>query len=354
MKLKYRVIPKGAADGAMPLDWVFIDEKDIKKAALTNFEAVKVIANEYKDSYAAVDIVDLDAVSVTSDGIMNPIAVTAIASVDHGMVNKTYGYMPISETPEYEGIFEDEPHMRQWHLDQFKGKPLHRGPNAKDRGTERAGHNENMTLTGRIANNNCGSEAFNMVEMTEALVFMSAANELMRDGEVTVCVAGPEVSVGIGMVVSERWGRIFGGSNLGGYKAGMSAHNSGEYAKTVKSDYPAFAAPKEKFMKLMLDALDTGLIVGRHLGPSPALISTAHAYGTPIDIDHISDRAWIELESVGISKEEMSKPVAKPYTREEMIAHAEEIIPGMKNAKRYKASEVVDIKEVEVDPKTIA
>ena len=98
MKLKYRVIPKGAADGAMPLDWVFIDEKDIKKAALTNFEAVKVIANEYKNSYAAVDLVDLDAVSVTSDGIINPIAVTAIAAVDHGMINKTYGYMPVSYT----------------------------------------------------------------------------------------------------------------------------------------------------------------------------------------------------------------------------------------------------------------
>ena len=326
MKLKYRVLSKGTADGAVPLNWVFIEKKDIAAAALTDFEAVKVIADIYKDSCAAVDIVDTDAVSISSDGIMNPIAVTGIASVDHGMINKTYGYLNISEIPEYEGIYEDEPHMRQWHTDKFRGKPLYKGPNAKDRGAERAGHNENMTLTGRIANNNCGSEAFNMVEMTEVLVFMSAANEIMRDGEVTVCIAGPEVSVGIGMVVSERWGRIFGGSNLGGYKAGMSAHNSGEYAKTVKSDYPAIAAPKEKFMETMLDALDTGLVVGRHLGSSPALLMTAHYYGAPIDIDHISDRSWIELNSIGITREEIAKPVAKPYTREEMIAHAEEII----------------------------
>ena len=354
MKLKYRVLTKGTADGAVPLNWVFLEKKDIAAAALTDFEAVKVIAEEFKDSCAAVDIVDTEAVSVTSDGIMNPIAVTGIASVDHGMINKTYGFLNISPIPEYEGIFVDEPHMRQWHLEQFRGRTLYKGPNAKDRGSERAGHNENMTLTGRISNNNCGSEAFNMVEMTEVLVFMSAANEIMRDGEVTVCVAGAEVSVGIGMIVSERWGRIFGGTNLGGYKAGMSAHNSGEYAKTVKSDYPAIAAPKEKFMKYMLDALDTGLIVGRHLGSSPALLRTAHQYGKEIDLEHISDRAWVELNSIGITKEELAKPVAKPYTREEMIAHAEEIIPGMKNAKRYKVSEIVEIREATVNPQSIA
>jgi len=29
MKLKYRVIPQGAADGGVPLNWAFIDKKDI-------------------------------------------------------------------------------------------------------------------------------------------------------------------------------------------------------------------------------------------------------------------------------------------------------------------------------------
>ena len=336
MKLKYRVLPIGGIDGAMPLNWVFVDKKDINAAALTDIEAVKVIAEEFKDSSAAVDIVDTEAVSVSSDGVMYPVAITGIASVDHGMVNKTYGYMPISEIPEYDGIYEDEPHMRQWHLDKYRGRALHKGPNNKDRGSERAGHNENMTLTGRISNNNCGSEAFDMVSMTEILVFMGAAREIMDGGEVTVCVAGPEVSVGIGMIVSERWGRIFGGTNLGGYKAGMSAHNSGEFAKTVKSDYPAVAAPKEKFMEYMLDALDTGLIVGKHLGSSPALLMTAHYYGTPIALDNITDRAWIELNSIGITKEMLTKPVDKPYNREEMNPQAQEIHPGMKAANIYK------------------
>lgn len=239
--------------------------------------------------------------------------------------------------------------MVQWLTPQFEGRALHKGPNAKDRGGDRSGNNENMTLSGRITNNNCGSEAFNCVEMTECLVLMGALSEFMRDRDITCCVAGPEVSVGIGMVVSERWGRIFGGSNLGGYKAGMSAHNSGEYAKTVKSDYPALSAPKERFMEYMLDALDLGLVVGRHLGASPAMMSVAHAYGKKIDCENISKRAWIELESVGISREVMSQPVEKPYTREEMIAHAWEIIPGMNSAKRYKASEVVEIKYAPVE-----
>ena len=94
-------------------------------------------------------------------------------------------------------------------------------------------NNENMTMSGRIANNNCGSEVMNMVEMTEILAPFFGQVELMKGGEVIIGVAGPEVSVGIGMVVSERHGRIFGGDNLGSYKAGMSAHNSGVYAKKM-------------------------------------------------------------------------------------------------------------------------
>ena len=75
--------------------------------------------------------------------------------------------------------------------------------------------------------------------MTEILAPYFGIHEIMTDGEVTIGIAGPVVSVGIGMVVSERHGRIFGGKNLGAYRAGMSAHNSGKYAKTVKQDYPA-------------------------------------------------------------------------------------------------------------------
>jgi hypothetical protein len=161
-------------------------------------------------------------------------------------------------------------------------------------------------------------------------------------------VAGPEVSVGIGMIVSERWGRIFGGNNLGGYKPGMTAHASGKYAKTVKSDYAGIAATKPKFMETMLDALDIGLVPGRELGCSPALVCTAWAYGKEIDFDRITPASWVELESIGISREMLMKPNAKPYTREEMIIHADEIIPGVISPKYYKVSEICEIREIEI------
>jgi len=346
MKFRYRLLPEGAADGVVPLNVVFIDEADAKASGLTNEDAVRLVAKDLKTTCAAVNVMDKNGVSVSSDGIMNPIAVTAIACVDHGMINDAFGFMPLTEIPMYDGMMKDEPHMRQWLTEKFAGKPLHRGPNKNDLG-ERSGHNEYMTTTGRISNNNSGSEFFNMIEMTEILALMAGQWEIMNDGEVVVGIAGPEVSVGIGMVVSERWGRIFGGGNLGRYKPGMTAHCSGEYAKTVKSDYPVIAAPKEHFMETMLDALDIGLVPGRELGSSPALVSVAHAYGKEIDFDNITPASWVELESVGLGKEELMKPVEKPYTREEMIIHAEEIIPGLVNPKRYKVSDLIEFREIE-------
>jgi len=347
MKFRYRMIPKGAADGVVPLNVVFIDQADAKACGLTDADAVKLVAKDLGKDCAAVNVMDKNGVSVSSDGIMNPIAVTTVAAVDHGMVNPSFGCMPLSEIPMYETMMKDEPHMRQWLTDKFAGKPLHRGPNKQDLG-ERTGHNEYMATTGRIANNNSGSEFFNVIEMTEILALMAGQVEIMNDGEVIIGVAGPYVSVGIGMVVSERWGRIFGGTNLGGYKPGATAHCSGEYAKTVKSDYPVIAAPKPKFMETMLDALDIGLVPGRELGASPSLVSVAHAYGKEIAFDRITPAAWVELESVGITRADLEKPVAKPYTREEMIAHAEEIIPGIVNPKAYKVSELVEWREVEI------
>ena len=288
----------------------------------------------------------MDAVTVTSDGIVAPGAVVGVASVDHGLINKNFGYLPISELPYSDQMIEEEPHMKLWLTDEYKGRPLHRGPSTEDRGN-RGPNNENMTMSGRIANNNCGSEVMNMVEMTEILAPYFGIYEIMTDGNVVIGVAGPEVSVGIGMVVSERHGRIFGGKNLGSYKAGMTAHNSGVYAKTVKSDYPAIAAPKKVLAEYSLKALDIGLVVGRDIGSSPALLMLAKAYGKPIDFDNIDPRAWIELNSVGITREMLEVP-SKPMTRDEVIANADKIIPGMPDAKPYKVSDICEIRYVEL------
>lgn len=346
MKLKYRIIPQGAADGMVPLNWVFIDKKDVKECGITDLEACYAVGKALGDDCAAVDIIDMDAVTVTSDGIMAPGAVVGVASVDHGLINQNYGYLNISPLPYSDQMIKEEPHMKQWLMDEYKGRPLHRGPSAEDRGN-RGPNNENMTMTGRIANNNCGSEVMNMVEMTEILAPYFGIHEIMTDGEVTIGIAGPVVSVGIGMVVSERHGRIFGGKNLGAYRAGMSAHNSGKYAKTVKQDYPAIAAPKSVLAEHTLRAFDIGLVAGRDIGCSPAVLSLAKAYGKPIDLDNITQRAWIELESIGITREKLEAP-SNVMSREEVIAHADEIIPGMDGAKKYAVSDICEIRYVEI------
>ncbi|MCD8036110.1 MAG: hypothetical protein LUE88_01820, partial [Clostridiales bacterium] len=279
MKLKYRIIPQGAADGVMPLNWVFIEKKDIDACGITPLDACYAVGKALGDDCAAIDIMDMDeACTVTSDGIVAPGAVVGVASVDHGMINKNYGYLNISELPVTDQMIAEEPHMRLWLTDDYKGKKLHRGPSTEDRGA-RGPNNENMTMSGRIANNNCGSEVMNMVEMTEILAPFFGIREIMTDGEVYIGVAGPEVSVGIGMVVSERHGRIFGGVNLGSYKAGMTAHNSGIYAKTVKSDYPAICAPKSVLAEYTLRALDINLVPGKDIACSPAVLAIAKAYG---------------------------------------------------------------------------
>ena len=54
MKLKYRVLTKGTADGAVPLNWVFLEKKDIAAAALTDFEAVKRLKKGRRNEQAGI------------------------------------------------------------------------------------------------------------------------------------------------------------------------------------------------------------------------------------------------------------------------------------------------------------
>ena len=131
-KLKYRVVPTGAADGAVPLNLVFIDKKDIDGAGLSYKEACEMVAKEFMDDCASLNIIDQDAVTVTSDGVMADSAVVAFASVDHGKINKEYGFMNVSEIPYTNELIAEEPHMRQWNTTYYSGKRLHRGPSPED------------------------------------------------------------------------------------------------------------------------------------------------------------------------------------------------------------------------------
>lgn len=337
-KLKYKLIPEGAAGGRVPLNLIFVEKKDIIEAGLNYRQACELIAKE--SGPASIDVIDMDAITVTSDGIIVDCAIVAFASADYGMISKDFGFIQISEMPYSEKLLEEELHMKQWDA-LYPGKRLYRGPSLKDK-WPRVLHNESQTITGRIANNNTGSEVMNVVEMTEILILAHGMLEIMQDKEVAIGISGPEISVGIGMIVFETWGRIFHRTP----GAGKTGHNSGEYAKTVKSDYPAIAATKKAFVDYNLPALDLGLVPGKDLGCSPALLAIAKAYGAPIAIDNIDDRAWVELESVGITREWLQSPSEK-LTREEMLERADEIVPGLADGKLFKVSDITEIRTIE-------
>jgi len=339
--LKYKLIPQGAAEGRVPINLIFIDKKDVFAAGLTYRQACEVMAKNFKEP-AAIDIIDMDAITVSSDGIVVDYALVAFASIDYGMINRDFGFLSVTPQVYSEKLLAEEPHMKQWDaIEAYRGKQLFRGPNFEDR-WPRVPHNETQTITGRIANNNTGSEMMNVVDMTEILVPAYGALEIMRDGEVLIGVAGPEISVGIGMVVYENYGRIFNRS----YGAGKTAHNSGQYAKTVKSDYPAIAGRKSTLAEYTLRALEIGLVPGQDLGCSPAVLAIARAGGFPIAYDNIEERAWVELGTVGITKEWLQEKV-KPMTHEEIVAKADEIVPGITDGKLFKVSDICQVKEAQ-------
>lgn len=335
-ELRYKVIPKGAAEGRVPLNLIFIDKADVTKAGMLMKDACSIVAKDFKEP-ASIDVIDMNAVSVSSDGIMADCAVSAFASADVGKVDPEFGFIGVSEIPYSQKLLNEEPHMKQWDL-LHNGKRLYRGPSFEDM-LPRASFNETQTVTGRIANNNTGSEVFDVVDMTEILTPIFGMKEIMNDGEVVIGVAGPEVSIGIGMVVRERQGRIFNWA----YGAGMTAHASAQYAKTVKSDYPAIVATKSTMAERIIEALEIGLVPGRDIGCSPANLCVAKALGYPIDLDNIAANAWVELESVGISRAWLEEK-SEPMTREQVIAQADSIIPGLIDPKKFKVSDISEIR----------
>lgn len=331
MKLKYKILPAGSFDGQLPINLIFVDAKDIHAAGIGYLDACRAIAKDYEEP-AAVDILDMDAMTVTSDGICAPGAVVAFAAIDHHMLNEEFGYIPVSEFPYDRNIIAEEPHMKQWDA-LYPGRRLYRGPSVEDRGAH-DGHNENQANTGRISNNNTGSEMFDMISMEEVITPFFGMRQIMLGDKVLVGKSGPEISVGIGMIVKEHQGRIFGFT----YGAGMTAHRSGEYAKTVKSFMTAIVAPKPVHAEFVLRALEIGMVPGRDISSSPVNLCLAHATGHKIDLDNITKDAWIELESIGLPRSKFNAAPAKIYTHEEAVAHADEILPGVVDGKIYETT----------------
>jgi hypothetical protein len=104
-------------------------------------------------------------------------------------------------------------------------------------------------------------------------------------------------------------------------------------------------APKNILADKIITVLEFGLIPGRHLGCSPAVLCVAHAMGSPIDFENITPRSWLELESIGIYRNRLEQPSPR-LSKQHIIDRADDIIPGLDNPKRVKSTECFETIEI--------
>lgn len=321
--LCYRMIPEGKVGSfTVPLNIVFLDLKDITAAGLSPREAIEAIA-QTMDGPAGFNVFDMDCVTTTSDGLMVEGAIVVMGASDHRRVNPDFGILEMEEIPWSKELVQEEPHLKQWGQ-LYPGKRLFRGPNP----AKKMIPVHNVVITGRASNNNSATEMMNIVTMDEILLPILGQLEIMRDGDILMGYTGEVISVGIGMTVAEKFGRVFPTRQ---FHAGETAHNCGAYAKTLKKTIPCMVADKPAFAKYILRALACGMIPGVDIGCSPAVLTVAHYLGSEIGLENIQPSAWEELSSVGITREWLSAPV-EHLSPEEIIQRASEIIPGVEQA----------------------
>lgn len=315
----------------VPLNIAFIDKKDIIAANISDEDAIYAVAKEVNGPIG-INIFDMDAVTTTSDGIMVEGAIVKMAAADMGKVHKEFGILEMEYMEVTDELIKEEPHLLQW-KELYRGRRLFRGPNP----AKKLIPVHNVVMTGRAVNNNSATEMMNAVSMEEILLPILGQLEIMKDGKILMGITGEFVSVGIGMTVAEKYGRVFPTRQ---FKAGETAHGSGEYAKTLKKHIPIIAASKGVLAKNILNALKVGMVPGLHIGCSPAVLAVAKAYGAEIAFDNISEKAIIELESVGIKMDDFKEPFLR-LSEEEIIKKADEIIPGIVDPVLLDSSEVV-------------
>ncbi|WP_422443625.1 hypothetical protein [Thermoanaerobacterium sp. DL9XJH110] len=302
-----------------PINIVFVDKNDIEAAGTNIEEAIHAIA-KVVDGPVGINVFDMNAVTTTSDGVMVEGAIIAMAAGDIGTVHKEFGILYMEEMPVTPELINEEPHLLQWEK-YYKGRKLFRGPNP----AKKLIPVHNAVMTGRAINNNSATEMMNAVTMEEILLPILGQLQIMKDEAVVFGLTGEVISVGIGMTVAEKFGRVFPTRQ---FRAGDSAHGSGEYAKTLKANIPCIVAPKKVLAKYILQALKAGMIPGLHLGCSPAVLAVAKAYGSPVAVDNITEKARVELKSVGIDIERFNT-VGEPMSEEKILEKADEIIPGV-------------------------
>jgi hypothetical protein len=337
-QLRYKLIANGDADGKMPLNVAFVDTKDIAVCGLSLEQAAGAVAKSL-DEPTAINIFDMDAVTTTSDGIMVDSAIVAMAASDKGKIHREYGYVPMAEIRYEAELIALEPLLKQWNAN-YLGRRLFRGPDVADKKIPV----HNVAVSGRACNNNSGTEMMNLVTMEEILMPYIGQREVMTGGDLAIGMTGEIISVGIGMTVMEKFGRVFSTRR---YRAGDTAHGSKEYAKTLKANIPCIVADKRIHAHYTIKALQAGLVPGRDIGCSPAVLAIARATGFPIDYGNITDSARAELDSVGFTAEWLTQKT-EVLTADEALERADELVPGVVGMQKRKASELVKTRHAEI------
>lgn len=338
-KLRYKMIPEGMLNEILvPMSIVLLDYADVKECGLSMREACERVAAEIPGP-AGINMFDMTATTTNSDGVMIDGSMTCMAASDYGKINKDFGYLEMVEVPFSDELIKSEPHLKQWKK-TYPERKLIMGPDPKKKNIPI----HNAVLTGRAGNNNSATEMMHYITMEEILLPITGQLEIMKNGNVEIGGTGWIISVGIGMVVGEEYGRIVPHRQ---FKCGDTAHKSGEYAKFLKSHIPIIAADKKVLAQYIIKALQTGVIPGRDIGASPAVLSIARHMKIKPDFDNMSKASFDELESVGYTRTWMEEEVEE-LTPEKIVEKADQILSGIDNARKYKVSEVVQEKYIEI------
>lgn len=339
MKLSYKVFPGGNFEGyAVPASLAYVDIKEVRRCKITMLAACKAIAAAY-DGPVAINIFDLDACTTNSDGVMIDGAMLCIAAGDYGKIDPTYGYVEMAEITMTEELLREEPHLRQW-LINFPKRKLYLGPNPYTKPLPV----HNAVSTGRLSSNNSGSELMDCVTMDEMLFPITGQLEVFKDGEIEFGLTGYTMTVGIGFIVPEEFGRIVPHRQ---FACGDTSHQAGKYTKYLKSDIAAVAADKRTLAQYIIKAIRAGMVPGRDIAPSPAVLAVAKHMGATPDYDNMTAGAFFELSDVGLDQEWLDRKVLV-LSDEEIIEKARKIIPGHEDSKYYKVSDVIHAASVEV------
>ena len=338
-QLSIKLIPEHAGPRReVPLNIVLVDAAQVGAGGLSEQDAIRAIAKAIGGP-VGINLIDMNAVTTTSDGIAVEGAIVMMAAGDIGRVHAEFGILGMAEMPLTEALIEEEPHLVQIRQ-LYPGRRFCRGPNPADKLIPV----HNAAMTGRAVNNNSGTEMMNVITMEEILLPILGQLELMRGGDVLIGPTGDHISVGIGMTVAEMYGRVFPSRQ---FRAGDTAHASGAYAKTLKSHIPCICASKTVLARYIVQALRLELVPGLHLGCSPAVLAVAKALGCPIQFDNITAKAREELASVGMGPEFFAAQ-PEPITESELLARADEIIPGAEDTTLVPAGTLIQDLQIPV------